>query len=146
MNKKIKSHLDSKCYYGLMLASLISSLFNCLIAQQVLNSFEIRGGAFTSCYESMVKDKSGNYYVGFNRSTWRPAVIGDSVIYSFRNDTTNLNLADFYYVKFNKELNIVNSFVIDNAEEVKDIYSSDSVSLISMNLSRFEQEDSLYPV
>jgi hypothetical protein len=73
-------------YFSLVCLAMMSCFENDCIAQLISNFFEIRGGAWTNCYESMVKDNSGNYYVGFNRNTWRPAVIGGSIIFSFRDE------------------------------------------------------------
>ena len=118
-------------------------------AQQVLSQLKIERGASNNQNEFMVTDQQGNFYVGLDFATDRDSIIiGDTSVSSFRVDpeTIFLDLTDFYLFRFNPQHVLTGSFVIDNAEEVEDFYSSGRYSLISLSLHTQEDPDSAYPI
>ncbi|MBK9983263.1 MAG: T9SS type A sorting domain-containing protein [Saprospiraceae bacterium] len=120
-----------------------------LKSQHLLSQVEVQGGAFTDCFQYMVHDPAENYYVGVRYGTNRDSIIvGNTTVYAHRKDPMNifLGLSDYFLLKFNMNHEIIGSFVIDNAEQVRDFYSDGTHTLISMTLYDSESEDSLYPI
>lgn len=120
-----------------------------LQAQQILSQVKISSGATNDCREFMIQDSAFNYYVGLNYGTFRLNVeVGDTLVNSFRQDpyTSDLNLVDFYFFRFDPHHQLTGSFVIDNAEHVADFFSNGRYSLISMTLQPKEKQDSAYPI
>ncbi len=110
---------------------------------------KIERGASNNQNEFMATDQQGNFYVGLDFATDRDSIIiGDTSVSSFRVDpeTIFLDLTDFYLFRFNPQHVLTGSFVIDNAEEVEDFYSSGRYSLISLSLHTQEDPDSAYPI
>jgi hypothetical protein len=95
----------------------------------------------------MINDIHHNYYVGLVNGTWSEGfVLPDTLVKAFRSDPANndLYLYDFYYFKFDQNHNFVNSFIIDNAQNVKDLYSSGEYNLLSMTLDSKNRPDDDY--
>ncbi|MBK9982431.1 MAG: T9SS type A sorting domain-containing protein [Saprospiraceae bacterium] len=118
-------------------------------SQHLISQVEVQRGYTTSCFQYMIHDPAENYYVGVEYGTNKDSVIvGDTSVASHRNDPINnfLGLSDFYFLRFDSQHQLSGSFVIDNAEMVRDFYSGGVHSLISMTLYDSESEDSLYPI
>ncbi|MBK9982796.1 MAG: T9SS type A sorting domain-containing protein [Saprospiraceae bacterium] len=118
--------------------------------QQVLSKIEIPGRSWTQQIEYMIHDTLGNYYIGtLNDDTELEGVIvGGAFVSAHRNDPEDrhLFLSDFFLLKLNDQDELLNSFVIDNAESIRDYYSNGTNTVISMTLNSAELENSLYPI
>src|SRR5688500_14557892 len=144
--KGIPLHIAS--HFFLFICLILSSLQS--YSQKLLSQLEIAHGAFNSCYELMVTDPLGNYYLGLEYGTdYSGVMVLDTLIKGFRDDPLNgeLDLVDFYFLKFDSNHGLSNGFIIDNAEEVNDFYSSGEYNFVTMMLHPFEEDDdSLYPI
>lgn len=119
-----------------------------LHAQHLLSHLEIQGGGGLVGYDYIINDRDHNLYAGFQRPTWLPAVVDDVEIYGSRLDTpdASFRLRDLFFVKFDSDHNIQNSFVIDNADLVLDFHTDGAHSVISLSLSPEERMDSMHPI
>ncbi len=134
-------------YYHLLIIGLFIPVS--VKAQHLKSQVEIQGGAFTDCFQYMIHDQLENYYVGVRYGTNRDSIIaGNTTVYALRKDPMNifLGLSDFFFLKFNMKHELIGSFVIDNAEQVRDFYSDGVHTLLSMTLYDYENGDSLYPI
>lgn len=132
---------------ALMAASLPLASFS----QSIIKSLEVEYGAWNDGNEFLVESTDGNYIVGFEYLTRATGVIiGDTLIEAFRQDTIEdnvLGLTDYYLVKFDSEYNITGTFVVDNAEYIRDYALNQYYCLLSYtHYEEHNHPDSMYPL